>query len=779
MTTFVIRALLAVLLAISVLAQDKEKPRAQGTEERPARHLLENGTAGNGGAKEPPKLSAREAGTIAQTTGKVLTQGHYRQTPLNDDISRIFFTNYLSTLDYARMVFLQSDIDEFADRYSDKLDDFTRNADAAPAYEIFKRYLTRLEERNAYAQKILGEKLDFSVDERFNPQRDKASWPKDQAEAEELWRLRVKFDVLQGRLAKDKHEDTLKNLAKRYNRLLKTMKDYDDEEILAAYLTAFAHAYDPHSDYMSPSEARQFEISNVKLSLSGIGALLEWEDGYTRIKSLVPGGPAEQSKLLKPKDRIVAVSQSGEEPVDVVEMRLNKVVELIRGKKGSEVQLTIIPGGTEGGVQKTVKLVRDDIKLSEQFAKARVIDYPVSDTKTVKLGVVILPQFYENCARDVAKLIAKLKEEKIEGVVLDLRRNGGGILEEAIELTGLFIKEGPVVQVKNQSGANRVLEDEDSRVAWDGPLIVAVGHLSASASEIVAAALQDYGRALIVGDSTTHGKGTVQTLMPLSQFAGRFSLSANAGKLKFTVSKFYRIAGGTTQKYGVSSDIALPTVLDYMELGESHLPNCLPADRTSPLEFAHLDFVQPYLSTLRDRSANRVASSREFGFILEDIEEMKKRKDDPSVSLNEAKRIAEKNDRKTRDEARKKERLELEKTPIPVHEITLESIENGQPPKLLGVKTPAKDAAKNATASASKPEPAKDQDGAVQVASNAATPEAAKTDADADEETPEEDDGHLDAPLKETLHVLTDYLELLSARGVRLVVDGRSTPSNN
>lgn len=773
MTTFVIRGLLAVVLAISALAQEKDKPRAQVPEERSPRHLLETGNGTAATAKEPPKLSAREAGSIAQTTGKVLTQGHYRQVPLNDEISRIFFTNYLGTLDYSRMVFLQSDVDEFADRYSDKLDDFTRNGEAAPAYEIFKRYLQRLEERNTYAQKLLGEPLDFTTDERFNPQRDKAAWPKDQAEAEQLWRLRVKFDALQGRLAKDKHEDTIKNLSKRYNRLLKTMKEYDDEEILSAYLTAFAHSYDPHSDYMSPSEARQFEISAVKLSLSGIGALLEWEDGYTRIKSLVPGGPAEQSKLLKPKDRIVAVSQGGDEPVDVVEMRLNKVVELIRGKKGSEVQLTILPGGTEGGVQKVVRLVRDDIKLSEQFAKARVVDLPVGENKTVRLGVVILPQFYENCARDVAKLLARLKEEKVEGVVLDLRRNGGGILEEAIELTGLFIREGPVVQVKNQNGANRVLEDEDSRVAWDGPLVVAVGHLSASASEIVAAALQDYGRALIVGDSTTHGKGTVQTLVPLSQFAGRFSLSANAGKLKFTVSKFYRIAGGTTQKYGVSSDIALPTVLDYMELGESHLPNCLPADRTTPLEFNHLDCVQPYLSTLRDRSANRVASSREFAHILEDIEEMKKRKEDPSVSLNEAKRVAEKNERKAREEARKKERQEMDKNPVAVREITLESIERGQPPKLLGVKTPtppadsAKDAGKDGTTLAASSETA--------AAAKPATP----ADADADEDAVEEDDGHLEAPLRETLQVLSDYLELISARGVRLVVDGRPASPNN
>ncbi|MDP2325770.1 MAG: carboxy terminal-processing peptidase, partial [Gammaproteobacteria bacterium] len=416
--------------------------------------------------------------------------------------------------------------------------------------------------------------------------------------------------------------------------------EFDEEEILSAYLSALARAYDPHSDYMSPSEAKQFEIASIKLSLSGIGALLQWEDGYTRIRSLVPGGPAEQSKLLKPKDRIVAVAQGAEEPVDVVEMRLNKVVELIRGKKGSEVRLTIVPADSEDGSRRVIRLVRDDIKLSEQLSKARIIDLPVGD-RTVALGVIVLPQFYENCARDVEKLIVRLKEEKVEGLVLDLRRNGGGILEEAIELTGLFIREGPVVQVKNHTGITRVLEDEDSRVVWEGPLVVAVGHASASASEIVAAALQDYGRALVVGDAATHGKGTVQTLVPLSQFFNRAILTSNAGKVKFTVSKFYRIAGGTTQKYGVIPDIALPSPLDPMELGEAYLPNCLPADRTTPADYRRQDVVQPYLATLRDRSANRVAASRDFAFILEDIEEIKQRKADPSLSLNEARRLTE------------------------------------------------------------------------------------------------------------------------------------------
>lgn len=737
-----------LILAGSCVAADQpQAQRAQVPEEKtPPKHLLEAPPGGGAAPAREPKLSGREAGRIAQATGMVLERGHYRREPFGDEISRTFFTNFLSSLDYSRMVFTQEDVDGFAAKYAERLDDLTKGGDATPAFEVFRRYLERLEERTAVALKLLQEPINLAADERFNPQRDKASWPKDRAASDELWRLRVKFDVLQGRLNKDKPEETIKNLTKRYNRLLKTMKDFDEEEILSVYLTALAHSYDPHSDYMSPSEAKQFEISNVKLSLSGIGALLEWDDGYTRIKSLVPGGPAEISKLLKPKDRIVAVAQGEEEPVDVVEMRLNKVVELIRGKKGSEVRLTVVPANAEDGSRKVIRLVRDDIRLSEQLAKARIIDLPVGQ-RTVPLGVVMLPQFYENCAADVEKLILRLKTEKVEGLVLDLRHNGGGILEEAIELTGLFVREGPVVQVKNHEGYVRVMEDDNSRVAWDGPLIVATGHFSASASEIVAAALQDYGRALIVGDSATHGKGTVQTLAPLSRLFGRMSLSANAGNLKYTISKFYRIAGGTTQKYGVTPDIALPSALDFMELGESHLPNCLPADRTTPADYKRLDLVQPYLASLRERSANRVAASRDYAFVLEDIEEVKKRKADPSVSLNEAKRVAEKKEKKERDEARKKERRALEAVPPMVRELTLEAVAKGEAPKVVTAKP--KDPADDA----------KDKD---------------KDDDEEDSVVTDEDERRLEPQLRETLNVLGDYLELMSAKGDRLSPDVRA-----
>jgi carboxyl-terminal processing protease len=751
MNTFVIQALLAVALALTGRSQETPPQRGQVPNPRELlpRHLLER-VFGSEDNKAPENLSEEDAGRIAHATALILQRGHYRQAPLDDEISRTFFTNYLSTLDYARLVFTQQDVQEFASLYADRLDDLTKAGDASPGYVIFERYLARLEERNTYAQKLLASPIDFEADERFTPQRDKSEWPRDAEEAEELWRLRVKFDALQGRLADDDMEDVVSKLSKRYSRLLKTMKDYDREEILSVYLTALSHAYDPHSDYMSPSEAKQFEISNVKLSLTGIGALLEWDDGYTRIKNLVPGGPAERSKQLKPKDRIVAVAQGDEEPVDVVEMRLNKVVELIRGTKGTEVRLTIERPESDDETRRVVRLIRDDIPLAEQYAKARIVDVPSGRGAPRHLGIIVLPQFYENCARDVEKLIRRLKEEKVEGIVLDLRRNGGGILEEAVDVTGLFIRRGPVVQVKRPTGASVVMNDEDPRVAWDGPLAVAVGHLSASASEIVAAALQDYGRAIIVGDSATHGKGTVQQLVRLSDFFNWRAVGENAGKLKFTVSKFYRIAGGTTQKYGVTPDISLPSVLDYMELGESHLPNCLPADRTTPLEYGRLEFVEPFLATLRERSANRVAVSPEYAYILEDIEEIKKRKADPSFSLNEATRLAEKAERQTREDLRKKERHARAANAIPIMELTLEAVDKGQAPTLISaVERPAADPG---------------------------TPIEVSSETDEAEED-EDSDSHLEPPVRETLNILVDYLNLLAAKGERLALGQQQASS--
>ena len=694
------------------------------------------------------EFSKAESGTIARAVGGLLEHLHYRQAELDDNMSEMFLHNYLDALDYSHLIFLQADLDEFERRFGKRLDDLTLKADANPADEIFNRYLERLNERQQSIEKLLKEQFDFSQDESVLLSRNKAPWPKDEAEAEQLWRARIKYELLQGRLAKDKPEETLKTISKRYQRMVKYTKEFDSEEILQIYLTALAHAYDPHSDYMPPTEAANFEIQNVKLSLSGIGALLRSEDGYTRILRLVPGGPADLGEQLKPKDRIIAVAQGDGEAVDVVEMPLKKVVELIRGKRGTKVKLTVIPASsTDGSERKVITLIRDEVPLREQYAKARIIDHTEADGRTRRLGLIALPQFYDNCARDVEKLIGRLKTENVNGLILDLRRNGGGLLNEAIDLTGLFISKGPVVQVKDPR-RTQVLEDQDPKVAYDGPLIVLVSHFSASASEILAAALQDYQRALIVGDQTTHGKGTVQSVLRLDSFIPEKKV-ANPGKLKLTVSKFYRIAGGTTQKYGVTPDITLPSVFDYMELGEAHLPNCLPAGGTQPVQYRALNRVKSCLEELQKKSTDRVSHSQDFRYVNEDIELYKKQLADKTISINEAKRLQEKADQKARTEARKKEREQRKTAKEKIFELTLETVDQNKPlAPLASMKT--KDNAELAAAA----EPG--------------DPDLADA----------ENDPPVDPQLDETVSILDDYSRLLGGANQDFVSGQANDPNS-
>ena len=499
-------------------------------------------------------LTQFQAGKIAYAAGAMLQVSHYRQVPIGDAISRIHFTNYLNALDYNRVFFLQTDVDEFGGKFATKLDDATLASDSTPAYVIYDRFKQRVKERQAYVVQLLQQQFTFDTDESFDIQRNKLPWPADVKEAEEVWSKRLKSEFLAGRLNKEKDKESLEKITKRYTRLAKTLTDFDTEEVLGIYLDALGNAFDPHTDYMTPSERRNFEIHNIKSELIGIGALLQSEDGYCKIRSLTPGGPAEKSKLLSPNDRIVAVAQGDHgEWVDVIEEKLNNVVEIIRGQLGTTVRLQIIPAKGDGSTRKDIALVRDVIQIKDALPKAQLHLIPVSNTETQRLGVINLPQFHERASEDVAKLITRLKEEKVDGLVLDLRRNGGGILEQAIKLTGLFIDQGPVVQVRANNRQRSVLSDTDRGALWDGPLIVLVSHLSASASEIVAAALQDHGRALIIGDQHTHGKGTVQTLVHLDPLI-RPDEVAEPGSLKYTVQTFYRISGDTTQKKGVTPD---------------------------------------------------------------------------------------------------------------------------------------------------------------------------------------------------------------------------------
>jgi len=698
-----------------------------------------------GASARAVEFTREQAGRIAKSVGDLLDRAHYKGAPLNDAVAETHLKNYLDALDYNHMILLQPDVDEFTAKFGKDLDNLTKKGDAAPAYEIYERYLKRLDATITRVGALVKAQHDFTVDEKFIPQRNKLPWPKHEAEAQELWRQRVKFELLGGKLAGDTLEKAAEKITKRYARLHRNMKQFDASDILQVYLSALGHAFDPHSDYMAPADAKNFDIHNVKLKLSGIGAQLTQNDeGYTEIVNLTPGGPAELSKQLKPKDRIVAVGQGDAEPVDCVDMKLGEVVDMIRGKKGTEVRLVVIPvGAASDAERKEIRIVRDEIKLKESYAYARIVEHVGPDGKPQRLGVIELPQFYQKCAADVEKLIGRLKKENIAGLILDLRRNGGGLLNEAVELTGLFIKRGPVVQVR-QPKQIEVLEDEDARVAYDGPLIVAVGHHSASASEIVAAALQDYGRALIVGDQHTHGKGTVQTLFPLAQWMGTRQV-ADPGQLKFTISKFYRIAGGTTQKHGVTPDLTLPNVLDLLETGEAYLPNVLEADNIQPAKYQRADRVNGSLDQLRKLSTDRLAKNQDFRYILEDIEQVKKQRADKSVSLSEPQRLKEKAEAEARAEARKKERDARPAATDKVFLVKTETVDKNQP--LVALQPP-------------KPKPDEKGKDAAKAPAGKAHDEGEEP-----EDTTDAAKAVLDVYLKETLSVLGDYIRLQGQAG--------------
>lgn len=680
------------------------------------------------------QLNDLQAGRVANVVGLILEKHHFRGSRFDDVVSNGFLTNYLSALDYNHMIFLQSDVDGFKAKYGTKLDDETKAGKVSPCFQIFDVYLDRLEERNILVQKLLKQEFDYTEDDSFVAVRNKEPWPRDDLEAAKLWRQRIKYELLQARLAKEKPEETIGLISRRYNRLEKTMKELEHSDILQLYLTALSHTYDPHSDYMSPSEATNFDIQHISLSLTGIGAQLVWDDGYTKIKDLIAGGPAAISKQLRPGDKIVSVAQGTGEPVDVIEMPLNKVVEMIRGKKGTEVKLTIVPAKNPDS-KKTISLIRDEIKFKEQFAKARVYDYSDESGVGQKVGIITLPQFYDNCAAHVETLIERLKKENISALVLDLRRNGGGILDEAVQLTGLFIKKGPVVQVKEPKKEAHVLNDTESKIAWDGPLVVAVGKMSASASEILAGALQDYGRAVIVGDQSTHGKGTVQQVLSLETVINKNQVE-NPGKLKMTVSKFYRVSGSTTQKQGVTPDIVLPSIYDYLDIGEAALDNCLPADQTTPASYTPLDQVKAYLPQLQAASKTRVEQSKEFAYLNEDIEQVKKRKEEKSISLNEKVRLAERDQAKALTDARKKERNARVKPISHIFELNLEMAENDKP---LEPFNPNKEKEEAELAQATAP----------------------TGDAEDAEDVEAEVDPLLDPHLDETLEITRHYLNLL------------------
>jgi carboxyl-terminal processing protease len=652
-------------------------------------------------AEPKPLTPDPNDGNVAYITARLLEEFHYSQHPFDTEMSSKLFNAYMDAFDPQHLYFLQSDIDEFS-RYRTNLATLTLSshgqADVSPAFKIFNRFSERLHERVAYADDVLKhDSFKFDSDDQVQVDRKDAPYPKSLDEAKQLWRQQLYFDYLREKLDHEDAPDTrlaatnvadiVQTLQRRYDRELRTCDEFESSDIIQTYLDSLAHAYDPHSDYMNNGHAQDFAIT-MSLSLFGIGAQLMSDDGYCKIDSLVPGGPADKSQQIKPDDKIIAVAQDKHPPVDVVDMELEKIVQLIRGPKGTVVKLTIIPADDPKS-RRVVTLVRDEITLKDQEAKAQLIEMPDGNGGTKRLGVINVPSFYAPVdptgkspqttnfvSVHVAALLNKLKEENVDGVIVDLRGNPGGSLEEAIRFVGLFVTNGPVVQVRSPDDLHAQTENNDSALdIYQGPLMVLINRFSASASEIVAAALQDYGRALVVGGSSSFGKGTVQNLNPLRPFVWPASDAAtnDPGMVKITIRKFYRINGASTQLKGVVPDIVLPDILSYSDqIGESALPNALPWDTTSVApDYTKLDDVQPYLATLLTKSQARVATNQDFGYIKQDISELEKLQSEKTDTLNERKAWDEKEKISDEKKARDKEVASRKLPNVTIYNITV------------------------------------------------------------------------------------------------------------
>lgn len=600
-----------------------------------------------------PLMPDREQAVTTQQIMNNLLRGHYQNQRLNDDLSSRVFDIYLKDLDGTRSYFLASDIADF-EQYRFKLDEALSRGDMTPAFTIYNRFQQRINERLSFLVKELkanASTYKFDTNERLELDRDKAQWATTSAELDDLWRKRLKNAILNLQSAGKEPKAAIELLQKRYQNQLNRTHQIKSDDAFEMFMNAVTHAFDPHTQYLSPRSSENFNI-NMSLSLQGIGAVLQSEDENTKVVRLVPGGPAAKAGNLAPADKIIGVGQAEGDIVDVIGWRLDEVVDLIRGPKGSTVRLEIIPANSGGGESKVLSFVRDEVKLEEQSAQKEIIEIK-QNSKTRKIGVIDIPAFYidfqgrmENkpdytsTTRDVAKLIIELKKEGIDGLIIDLRNNGGGSLEEAISLTGLFIPTGPVVQVRGANGRVDVLADTDPDVLYDGPLSVVVNRLSASASEIFAGAIQDYNRGIVVG-SQTFGKGTVQSLRPLRQ-----------GQLKITQAKFYRISGDSTQHKGVIPDISYPSLFDSEKIGESALSESLPWDAIRPTLFmASNTALNKDINQLRKLHEQRAANDPDFNYLNAQRKFIDELRTQTQVSLNKETREKE---RKTNDDKRLK-----------------------------------------------------------------------------------------------------------------------------
>jgi carboxyl-terminal processing protease len=630
--------------------------------------LSASGAASTVNAQEELAPVARHE-KIGQLVTEFIQKSHYRHASVDDELSSKVLDRYIEALDNNRMYLLASDVAAF-EKYRYRLDDMVRSDPLDPVFEMFEVYRTRVRQRLIFALSMLETEADFSIDEKYIFDREELPWLETTEQLDELWRKRVKNDALGLALADKTWEETQVVLEKRYSRFLKRMDQVKSDDVFETFMNAFAHTLDPHSSYLSPRNSEEYRIQ-MSLSYFGIGASLQIEDDFVMVINIIPGGPAAIDGELQPKDRITAVAQGDDgELVDVVGWRLDDVVQLIRGEADTVVRLQIMPAGQlPGAEEKVLSLTRNQVKLEEQAAKSEVITVP-RDGRDWRIGVIEVPSFYRDyralstgdknytsTTKDVKRLIGELEDQGIDGLVIDLRDNGGGHLTEATALSGLFIDNGPVVQLRNSNGRISRLDDPDPvpRVAYNGPLAVLVNRYSASASEIFAAAIQDYARGVIIGQKT-FGKGTVQNLYSLDQYVRRPD-DEGLGQLTLTIGKYYRVTGESTQHRGVVPDITLPSHIDATVVGESVRESALPWDTIRTTKFRPGEPLDTTISSLSASHNQRSQGDPDFQYLVEgirDIEEIRARK---TVSLNMEKRLAEReesmNRRLERENARR------------------------------------------------------------------------------------------------------------------------------
>lgn len=586
---------------------------------------------------------------IARLVASLMPRRHISGQPLSDETSQRALGLFLKALDPMKLYFLKSDIDEFTQKQND-IDDMVRQGDLSFAYDMFRRFLQRVDERLVSVEEVMKEDFDFTVDESIVIDADATRYPLDAAEAKERWRRQIKYSILLLEEDGKTLEEALAQLDRRYHRNARRWHQFSDDQLLELFLTSVTSSYDPHTTYMSPSTLDNFNIQ-MRLNLDGIGAALQERDGETVVSKVIPGGAADKQGELKEDDHIVSVGQGDTgEMVDVVEMPLDEVVKLIRGGAGTVVRLGVKKGGV--GETKELKIVRAKVELEDSAARGEIVEEGAkADGSPFKVGYINLPSFYmdmegartnrpnfRSSTRDVAKILADFRDKTVDVVVLDLAANGGGSLTEAINLTGLFIDRGPVVQVKDSQGSVEAYNDEDSGVAWDGPLVVVTSKFSASASEILAGAIKDYRRGLIVGDPATHGKGTVQTLMDLDQQLFGGGANTPLGALKVTLQQFYLPDGESTQRDGVKADVILPSITAHLDVGEADLEYALPTDRVPPTDHRRYRMTSPeVLGYVRAKSAERTKAEEEFSELLERIDTYRRQKEEKFVSLNREK----------------------------------------------------------------------------------------------------------------------------------------------